>query len=94
MMETWIEDPVMYTKKFSLGQNYFKWVPNQFLNEYICVPSEIQVYLKDEADVAGSTEGMAAQSLRGQGRGAEGAEGRGAEGAGQGAGRGAGRGGR
>jgi hypothetical protein len=104
LMETWIDDPTMYTKPFSLGQQYFKWVPNQFINEYICVPSEVQGYLKDEADVAGSTEGLESQSLRGQGRGAQGEGGaaapqgagrggRGGQGAGQGAGRGAGRGG-
>jgi hypothetical protein len=68
MMETWIDDPVMYAKSFSLGQMYFRWVPNQHLDEYICVPSEALQYLKDEADQAGSTEGLASQSLHGQGR--------------------------
>jgi hypothetical protein len=72
---------------------YFRWVPNQQLNEYICVPSEALGYLKDEADVAGSTEGITDRtSLRGQGRGAEGEEpaatpqgaGRGGQGAGRG----------
>ena len=84
MMEIWIDDPTMYAKPFSLGQMYFRWVPNQQLDEYICVPSEVQQYLKDEADLAGSTEGLQSQSLRGQGRGAaEGAE-RGGQGAGRG----------
>ena len=53
MMEIWVDDPTMYAKRFSMGQTYFKWVPNQQLNEYICVPSEIQKYLKDQADQAG-----------------------------------------
>jgi hypothetical protein len=86
MMEIWIDDPTMYAKPFSLGQSYFKWVPNQQLNEYVCVPSEIQQYLKDEADLAGSTEGMESQSLRRQPN--QEGTGRGAQGAGRGAGRG------
>jgi hypothetical protein len=80
MMEIWIDDPTMYAKPFSLGQSYFRWVPNQQLNEYICVPSEVQSYLKEEADLAGSTEGMESQSLRrqpnqeGAGRGGRGGQ--------------------
>jgi hypothetical protein len=69
MMEIWIEDPEMYKKRFSLGQSYFRWVPNQQLNEYICVPSEVQQYLTEQADLAGSTEGLERQSLRNQGGG-------------------------
>ena len=64
MMEIWIDDPAMYAKRFSMGQAYFKWVPNQQLNEYICVPSEVQKYLTEQADLAGSTEGLKSQSLR------------------------------
>ena len=64
MMEIWIDDPEMYAKRFSMGQAYFKWVPNQKLNEYICVPSEVQKYLTEQADLAGSTEGLKSQSLR------------------------------
>jgi hypothetical protein len=47
-----------------MGQSYFRWVPNQQLNEYVCVPSEVQKYLSEQADLAGSTEGMESQSLR------------------------------
>jgi hypothetical protein len=64
LMEIWVDDPAMYAKPFSMGQAYFKWVPNQKLNEYICVPSEVQKYLTEQADLAGSTEGMKGQSLR------------------------------
>ena len=64
MMEIWIDDPAMYAKRFSMGQAYFKWVPNQQLNEYICVPSEVQKYLTEQADLAGRTEGLKSQSLR------------------------------
>jgi hypothetical protein len=63
LMEITVNDPVMYAKPFSLGQMYFRWVPNQMLDEYICVPSEVQTYLKDEADVAGSTEGVQGEAL-------------------------------
>ncbi len=63
LMEITVDDPVMYEKPFSLGQMYFRWIPNQFLNEYICVPSEAQKYLAEEADIAGSTEGLQSQSL-------------------------------
>jgi hypothetical protein len=74
LMEIWIDDPVMYAKKFSLGQMYFRWIPNQMIDEYICVPSEAQQYLKEEADPAGNTEGLESESLhrppaaQGQGR--------------------------
>jgi hypothetical protein len=64
MMEIWVDDPAMYPKRFSMGQAYFKWVPNQQLNEYVCVPSEVQKYLTEQADPAGSTEGLKSQSLR------------------------------
>jgi hypothetical protein len=64
VMEIWVDDPTMYTERFSMGQSYFRWVPNQQLNEYVCVPSEVQKYLSEQADLAGSTEGMESQSLR------------------------------
>jgi hypothetical protein len=79
VMEISIDDPTMYAKPFSLGQMYFRWVPNQHLDEYICVPSEVQLYLKEEADQAGSTEGLERQSLHGQGRNADDDAGRGGQ---------------
>ena len=63
-MEIWIDDPAMYAEPFSMGQTYFKWVPNQQLNEYVCVPSEVQKYLSEQADLAGNTEGLESQDLR------------------------------
>jgi hypothetical protein len=68
LMEITVDDPVMYAKPFSLGQMYFRWVPNQFIDEYICVPSEALQYLSQEADVAGNTEGLDRVNLHGQGR--------------------------
>ena len=49
-----IEDPKLYTKPFSLGTEYFKWVPNQILEERLCVPSEVIEYLKAVGDPAGT----------------------------------------
>lgn len=49
-----IDDPKLYTKPFSLGTEYFKWVPNQILEERLCVPSEVIEYLKAVGDPAGS----------------------------------------
>ena len=63
-MEIWIDDPAMYAEPFSMGQTYFKWVRNQKLNEYICVPSALQKYLSEQADLAGNTEGLESQDLR------------------------------
>jgi hypothetical protein len=63
MMEISIDDPTMYAKPFSLGQMYFRWVPNQYIDEYICMPSEVQQYLEEEADPAGSTEGLRPETL-------------------------------
>ena len=77
VMEIWINDPTMYAKQFSLGQMFFRWVPNQQLDEYICVASEVQTYLSQEADLAGSTLGIESQRLRvtparqGEGRGGQ-----------------------
>lgn len=49
-----LEDPKLYTKPFSIGTVYFRWVPNQQLNEKQCVPSEVLEYLKVMGDPAGS----------------------------------------
>jgi hypothetical protein len=62
-----VDDPAMYKKPFSMGENYYRWVPNQKINEWICVPSEVQKYLREQADPAGSTENESPQSL-GSGR--------------------------
>jgi hypothetical protein len=49
-----LDDPKMYTKPFFIGTVYFRWVPNQQINEWFCVPSEVLEYLKTMGDPAGS----------------------------------------
>jgi hypothetical protein len=49
-----VDDPKIYTKPFSLGTVYFKWIPNQIFNEQLCIPSETIEYLKSVGDPAGS----------------------------------------
>lgn len=48
-----IDDPKLYTKPFSLGTEYFRWVPNQLLEERLCIPSQVIEYLKAVGDPAG-----------------------------------------
>jgi hypothetical protein len=43
----------MYTKPFSLGTYFFRWVPNQKINEWLCVPSETLKYLTEQGNPAG-----------------------------------------
>jgi hypothetical protein len=62
-----VDDPAMYKKPFSLGENFYKRVPNQFINEWLCVPSEVQKYLSEQADPAGSHEGLEPQRIGGGG---------------------------
>jgi hypothetical protein len=54
-------DPKIYTKPFEIGDVYFRWVPNQQLDEWQCIPSEVYEYLKTMADPAGSDPGAARQ---------------------------------
>lgn len=56
-----VDDPKIFTKPFSLGTNYFRWIPNQELDEWLCVPSEVQEYLKEMGDPAGSDPNAAPQ---------------------------------
>ncbi len=49
-----VDDPKVYTKPFSLGTAHFKWIPNQELDEKLCLPSEVIEYLKALGDPAGS----------------------------------------
>jgi len=48
-----VDDPKLYTKPFTLGTEYFKWVPNQMLDERLCIPSDVIEYLKAIGDPAG-----------------------------------------
>jgi len=47
-------DPKVYTAPFQLGDVHFRWIPNQMLDEFSCIPSEVQEYLKIMGDPAGS----------------------------------------
>jgi hypothetical protein len=50
-----VDDPKIYTKPFSMGTVYFKWIPNQIFDERLCIPSETIEYLKSVGDPAGSS---------------------------------------
>jgi hypothetical protein len=49
------DDPKIYTKPFSLGTVYFRWIPNQIFDEKLCIPSETIEYLKSVGDPAGTS---------------------------------------
>jgi hypothetical protein len=54
-------DPKIYTKPFDLGTEYFRWIPNQEIDEWLCVPSEVMEYLQRMGDPAGSDPNAAPQ---------------------------------
>jgi hypothetical protein len=84
-----IEDPKMFTKPYSLGTYTYKWVPNQKINEWLCLPSEQIKYLTEQGDPAGSFPDVPPQRYGGGGA-AEGAAGNDGGGGRGGAGRGRG----
>ena len=49
-----MDDPKLYTGSFPLGEVHFRWVPNQILFDFTCIPSSTQRYLKEMGDPAGS----------------------------------------
>jgi hypothetical protein len=51
-----IDDPKIYTKPLSLGTEYFRWIPNQVMEERLCVPSNVIEYLKAVGDPAGAAK--------------------------------------
>ena len=55
-----VDDPKLYVKPFSMGTVYFKWIPNQLMDEKLCVPSEVIEYLSSIGDPAGSDPGSVA----------------------------------
>ncbi len=55
-LTTTIDDPKVYTKPFSLGTEYFRWIPNQMMEERLCVPSNVIEYLKAVGDPAGAAK--------------------------------------
>jgi hypothetical protein len=48
-----MDDPKLYTKQFFLGEEHFRWIPNQQVDEFTCIPSQVQQYLKEMGDPAG-----------------------------------------
>jgi hypothetical protein len=48
-----MDDPKLYTRQFPLGEVHFRWIPNQQLDDFTCIPSEVQQYLKELGDPAG-----------------------------------------
>ena len=48
-----MDDPKLYTKQFFLGEQHFRWIPNQQLENFSCIPSQVQEYLKEMGDPAG-----------------------------------------
>jgi hypothetical protein len=53
-VEITMVDPKIYTAPFVIGTVLFRWVPNQQLDDFTCIPSEVQEYLKTMGDPAGS----------------------------------------
>jgi len=49
-----MNDPQLYSRPFSLGEVHFRWIPNQLFDDFTCIPSEVQRYLKEMADPAGT----------------------------------------
>jgi hypothetical protein len=47
-------DPKLYTAPLPLGEANFRWIPNQKLLDFTCIPSSVQRYLKEMGDPAGS----------------------------------------
>jgi hypothetical protein len=47
-------DPKLYTAPLPLGEAHFRWIPNQVLFDFTCVPSLTQRYIKEMGDPAGS----------------------------------------
>lgn len=81
-----VTDPEVYTQPFVIGTLNFRWVPNQQLDDFTCIPSEVQEYLKTMGDPAGYDPGAVepARGGGGQGRGGQGRGGQGRGGQGRG----------
>ena len=61
-----VDDPKMYTKPFSLGTYNYRWIPNQKIDEWLCVPSDLMKYIHELGDPAGSDPDAAGQQLGGR----------------------------
>jgi hypothetical protein len=73
-----MDDPKLYTKTFELGVEHFRWIPNQKLAEFSCIPSQVQEYLQTMGDPAGNDPGAVdrgeSQGPAGRGRGGRGGQ--------------------
>ena len=49
-----VNDPELYEKPFTLGKYKFRWIPNQVMEEKLCIASNVIEYLKAVGDPAGS----------------------------------------
>jgi hypothetical protein len=49
-----VDDPTLYVQPFTLGKFHFRWIPNQLMDEKLCIPSNVIEYLKAVGDPAGS----------------------------------------
>lgn len=49
-----MDDPKLYTRPLSLGVVHFRWIPSQTFFDFSCVPSSVQMYLKEMADPSSS----------------------------------------
>jgi hypothetical protein len=49
-----MDDPKLYTRPLSLGEVHFRWIPSQTFFDFSCVPSSVQMYLKEMADPSGA----------------------------------------
>jgi hypothetical protein len=56
-----MDDPKLYTRPFNLAEVNFRWIPNQVLLDFACIPSQVQRYLKEMGDPAGSDPAAAAR---------------------------------
>ena len=60
-----MDDPKLYTGTFNLGQTHFRWIPNQVLFDFTCIPSLTQRYIKEMGDPAGSDPAAGARERQG-----------------------------
>jgi len=58
-----VDDPAVYTKPWSLGTNNYRWIPNQKIEEWLCVPSEVIKYMRELGDPAGSDPNAPVQHI-------------------------------
>ncbi len=49
-----MDDPKLYTAQYNMGDGHFRWIPNQIFDDFTCIPSEVQEYLKEMGDPAGN----------------------------------------